>query len=146
MQHENDNIIRDYDIVLDEEFGAPGTPERSLAELEAYHQLCIESAVDEIRSNFQRIQEVISAIDEVLLETPNDSDPSTKSLLETLGKVKEIIAINERISLSQEKITQAMNLLHDTLSKMDATKEGNVIRRIKEHSKEEEEYITIDKL
>lgn len=32
----NDHQIRDYDIVLDEEFGKPGTPERSRAIEEAY--------------------------------------------------------------------------------------------------------------
>ena len=35
-QYVNDNIIRDYDIVLDAEFGAPGTTERAKAEDKAY--------------------------------------------------------------------------------------------------------------
>lgn len=35
-EHENDNQIRDYDVVLDTEFGAPGTPERAAAEERAY--------------------------------------------------------------------------------------------------------------
>ncbi len=32
----NDYQIRDYDLVLDREFGKPGTPERAAAEEEAY--------------------------------------------------------------------------------------------------------------
>ena len=35
-EHVNDNQIRDYDVVLDAEFGAPGSPERARAEEEAY--------------------------------------------------------------------------------------------------------------
>ena len=35
-QHVNDNQVRDYDVVLDAEFGAPGTPERVAAEEQAY--------------------------------------------------------------------------------------------------------------
>ena len=35
-QHVNDNQIRDYDVVLDAEFGAIGTPERVAAEEQAY--------------------------------------------------------------------------------------------------------------
>ena len=35
-EHENDNQIRDYDVVLNAEFGAPGTPERAEAEERAY--------------------------------------------------------------------------------------------------------------
>ncbi|MBP5397046.1 MAG: helix-turn-helix transcriptional regulator [Bacteroidales bacterium] len=35
-QHVNDFQIRDYDAVLDAEFGAPGTPERAIAEERAY--------------------------------------------------------------------------------------------------------------
>ncbi len=35
-EHVNDNQIRDYDVVLDAEFGAPGTPERAAAEEQAY--------------------------------------------------------------------------------------------------------------
>ena len=35
-EHENDNQIRDYDVVLDAEFGTPGTPERAEAEERAY--------------------------------------------------------------------------------------------------------------
>lgn len=35
-EHVNDGNIRDYDIVLDAEFGAPGTPERAAAEERAY--------------------------------------------------------------------------------------------------------------
>jgi ribosome-binding protein aMBF1 (putative translation factor) len=35
-EHQNDHEIRDYDIVLDAEFGAPGTPERAAAEEQAY--------------------------------------------------------------------------------------------------------------
>ena len=35
-EHVNDNKIRDYDVVLDAEFGAPGTPERVAAEEQAY--------------------------------------------------------------------------------------------------------------
>lgn len=35
-EHINDHIIRDYDIVLDAEFGAPGTQKRMQAEEEAY--------------------------------------------------------------------------------------------------------------
>lgn len=34
-RHINDNQIRDYDKVLDAEFGAPGTPERAAAEEQA---------------------------------------------------------------------------------------------------------------
>ncbi len=34
--HTNDNQIRDYDLVLDKEFGAIGTKEREQAEVEAY--------------------------------------------------------------------------------------------------------------
>ena len=34
-KHMNDNQIRDYDKVLDAEFGAPGTPERIAAEEQA---------------------------------------------------------------------------------------------------------------
>ncbi len=34
-KHMNDNQIRDYDAVLDVEFGAPGTPERIAAEEQA---------------------------------------------------------------------------------------------------------------
>ncbi len=34
-KHMNDNQIRDYDKVLDAEFGAPGTPERIAAEAQA---------------------------------------------------------------------------------------------------------------
>lgn len=32
----NDHVIRDYDVVLDREFGAPGSPERMKAEDDAY--------------------------------------------------------------------------------------------------------------
>lgn len=35
-QHENDYQVRDYDVVLDKEFGAHGTPERAAAEEQAY--------------------------------------------------------------------------------------------------------------
>ena len=35
-EHENDGQIRDYDVILDAEFGAPGTPERIAAEEKAY--------------------------------------------------------------------------------------------------------------
>lgn len=35
-EHINDHIIRDYDIVLDAKFGAPGTQKRMQAEEEAY--------------------------------------------------------------------------------------------------------------
>lgn len=35
--HTNDHQIRNYDIVLDEKFGKPGTPERVKAEEEAYN-------------------------------------------------------------------------------------------------------------
>lgn len=35
-EHVNDGNIRDYDIVLDAEFGAPGTPERAAAEERTY--------------------------------------------------------------------------------------------------------------
>ena len=35
-EHVNDNQIRDYDEVLDKEFGAQGTPERAAAEEQAY--------------------------------------------------------------------------------------------------------------
>lgn len=35
-EHENDNNIRDYDVVLDAEFGRPGSPERTAAEEQAY--------------------------------------------------------------------------------------------------------------
>ena len=35
-EHINDYQVRDYDIVLDNEFGKPGTPERSAAEEQAY--------------------------------------------------------------------------------------------------------------
>lgn len=35
-EHVNDHIIRDYDVVLDATFGAPGTQERARAEEEAY--------------------------------------------------------------------------------------------------------------
>ena len=31
-EHVNDNQVRDYDVVLDAEFGAPGTTERAAAE------------------------------------------------------------------------------------------------------------------
>ena len=35
-EHENDNILRDYDVVLDAEFGEPGTLKRAQAEEAAY--------------------------------------------------------------------------------------------------------------
>ena len=35
-EHVNDNQIRDYDVVLDEVFGAPGTPERTEAQEQAF--------------------------------------------------------------------------------------------------------------
>ena len=35
-EHVNDGKIRDYDVILDAEFGAPGTPERAAAEERAY--------------------------------------------------------------------------------------------------------------
>ena len=35
-EHVNDHQVRDYDVVLDAEFGAPGTPERASAEEQAY--------------------------------------------------------------------------------------------------------------
>lgn len=35
-EHVNDNQIRDYDVVLDAEFGVPGSPERVTAEEQAY--------------------------------------------------------------------------------------------------------------
>lgn len=35
MEHENDNLIRDYDAVLNAKYGAPGTPEREKFEAEA---------------------------------------------------------------------------------------------------------------
>lgn len=35
MKQKTDNIIRDYDVVLDAEFGAPGTKQRIQAEEEA---------------------------------------------------------------------------------------------------------------
>lgn len=34
-EHVNDNQVRDYDVVLDAEFGAPGTSERAAAEEKA---------------------------------------------------------------------------------------------------------------
>ena len=34
--HVNDNQVRDYDVILDARFGAPGTPERVEAEEKAY--------------------------------------------------------------------------------------------------------------
>ena len=36
QEHVNDDIIRDYDEVLDKEFGTPGTVMRARAEEEAY--------------------------------------------------------------------------------------------------------------
>lgn len=36
MRHVNDRQIRDYDAVLDAKYGAPGTPERTRFEEEAY--------------------------------------------------------------------------------------------------------------
>ncbi|MBR3744123.1 MAG: helix-turn-helix transcriptional regulator [Bacteroidales bacterium] len=36
MKHVNDKQIRDYDAVLDAKYGAPGTPERTQFEEEAY--------------------------------------------------------------------------------------------------------------
>ena len=36
MEHDNDHMIRDYDAVLDEKYGAPGTPEREEFEEEAF--------------------------------------------------------------------------------------------------------------
>ena len=36
MKHINDRQIRDYDAVLDAKYGAPGTPERTKFEEEAY--------------------------------------------------------------------------------------------------------------
>lgn len=35
MEHKNDNQIRDYDKVLDDKYGVPGTPEREQFEAEA---------------------------------------------------------------------------------------------------------------
>ena len=35
-QHDNDNTVRDYDVILDAEFGVPGSPERTAAEEQAY--------------------------------------------------------------------------------------------------------------
>lgn len=35
-EHVNDNQVRDYDVVLDAEFGAPGTTERAAAEERAF--------------------------------------------------------------------------------------------------------------
>ena len=35
-EHVNDNQVRDYDVVLDAEFGAPGSLERVTAEEQAY--------------------------------------------------------------------------------------------------------------
>jgi len=35
-EHVNDNQVRDYDVVLDAEFGTRGTPERTAAEEQAY--------------------------------------------------------------------------------------------------------------
>ena len=35
-EHENDGQIRDYDVILDAEFGTPGTSERIAAEEKAY--------------------------------------------------------------------------------------------------------------
>ena len=35
-EHENDNKIRNYDMVLDAEFGTPDTPERVVAEEQAF--------------------------------------------------------------------------------------------------------------
>jgi len=35
-EHVNDNQLRDYDAVLDAEFGKPGTQERAAAEEQAY--------------------------------------------------------------------------------------------------------------
>ena len=34
-EHVNDNQVRDYDVVLDAEFGTSGTPERTAAEEQA---------------------------------------------------------------------------------------------------------------
>ncbi len=36
MEHKNDNLVRDYDAVLDAKYGKPGTPERQQFEEEAY--------------------------------------------------------------------------------------------------------------
>ena len=36
MEQENDKTIRDYDVVLDAKYGAPGTPERERFEEEAF--------------------------------------------------------------------------------------------------------------
>ena len=35
-EHVNDNIVRDYDVVLDAEFGSPGSAKRAQAEEQAY--------------------------------------------------------------------------------------------------------------
>jgi len=35
MEHVNDYTIRDYDLVLNSKYGAPGTPEREKFEMEA---------------------------------------------------------------------------------------------------------------
>ena len=91
MQHVNDNIIRDYDEVLDKEFGAPGTEKRRIAEVAAYLYY-IEQIGEEIRSNAQRIQELSSVINEVLLEASVDSEQSAESLREAYEKVQKEVA------------------------------------------------------
>lgn len=45
LEYINDDQIRDYDVVLDVEFGAPGTPERAESEKQAfavYHEQVID--------------------------------------------------------------------------------------------------------
>ena len=48
MEHKNDNQIRDYDKVLDDKYGAPGTPEREQFEVEA-EAFCLAECLKEQR-------------------------------------------------------------------------------------------------
>lgn len=61
-QHENDNIIRDYDVVLDVEFGAPGSPERTAAKEQAYAFYSDQIIRDERRSEKVTQSELASRI------------------------------------------------------------------------------------
>ena len=144
MQHVNDNIIRDYDEVLDKEFGAPGTEKRRIAEVAAYLYY-IEQIGEEIRSNAQRIQELSSVINEVLLEASVDSEQSAESLREAYEKVQKEVAKEMVGSLDPDNCSYVLNLLLDLFKKMDVGLEKEVIQRIQNREKDED-YITIDEL
>lgn len=160
MQHVNDHKIRDYDLVLDNEFGAPGTKEREAAEKEAY-KLFFEQYIDEMSlsesDTIRMIQLFSESINEVLQK---DVETFSKIQLE-LDKINKMLVtiIKERFSSIEEQFSsiegkipsiegkisstaEYLNSLRMLFESLDVKQEGEVIRLVQE--KVGEDYITIE--